>query len=89
MGFQEANVEHEHLIHQSLTIDQNLLNYLNMNLSSSEELKLNLRCGSIQHFPNGSIIYESSTSQTFNLIRGTCMIDFQFFLSVNTKFVYS
>lgn len=67
----EANVDHEHLIYQSIVINQDLLDYLNFNLSSIEDLSLNLRCASVQQYPNGSIIYESSTSQTFQLIRGT------------------
>ena len=80
----EANVDHEHLIYQSMNINQELLNYLDFNLSSSEALSLNLRCAAVQQYPNGSIIYESSTSQTFELIRGT---DFAFLVLLISQFL--
>ena len=65
--WEDLNVNYDHLIYQSIIIDKELIENLNINISNPEAT-LRLTCFSSQNYPNGTLIFESSKSQLFEIL---------------------
>ena len=65
--WEDLNVNYDHLIYQSIIIDKELIENLHINISNPEAT-LKLTCISSQNYPNGTLIFESSKSQLFEIL---------------------
>ena len=75
--WEDLNVNYDHLIYQSIIIDKELIENLNINISNPEAT-LRLTCFSSQNYPNGTLIFESSKSQLFEILTSKFVVKTNF-----------
>ena len=84
--WEDLNVNYDHLIYQSIIIDKELIENLNINISNPEAT-LRLTCFSSQNYPNGTLIFESSKSQLFEILTSKFVVKTNFpFGAVHKRF---